>query len=291
MLDLSGAWLDWNGLRLEGSRQDGPLTFRSITGWEDPPAVRSGSRPRPNSHGEYAEPGYTAGRVVTVAGACTTQEQRDALLWQLQAAMTPGVTSDLTVNLAGRTLSARARLDRFTPEVAETWAVGVFPWAAQWWCADPLRYGAPIVSAPTGLPVETGGLEFDLFTDGTTDVGYLEFGPAGTSGKVTLANDGTAEAWPVFSVSGTLPDGFELVESYTGSRLRYEGPVTAGGDPVTLDSATGRVRLGSADRGGSLTRAEWWGIPPGGVREVLITSLGSYSADVFLTTTHRPTFW
>jgi hypothetical protein len=284
--------VEWEGLQIVGRRSAGPHRIASLVGWDERPEGRAQRMQRPNGHGEFVGPIWSTGRMVIVSGLFHDPARRDELLLDLDATLVyapDGVAvRDLTITRAGRTLTARAQLAGFRP-TEDNWGAGRFGWAAQWVCADPFRYGEPI-TASTGLPGETGGLEFDLFTDGTTDVGYLDFGPPGASGRVGLANPGTAEARPALMVTGSLPAGFELIETIAGSRLRYEGPVGPG-QTLTLDSATGRVRLDGADRGGLLTRREWWGVPARGQREVLFTTLGAHSDDADLSVTYRPTYW
>lgn len=296
MTDLSGALVEFGGLSISGTKPVSGAWVTDISGWESlPPSRVDGGQGRPNSHSGFGARVFAGPRQVIVTGDAYSAAARDALLAEMQGALSYSVdasaTQELAVTLAGRRLTADAQITGFEPEIGPAWAVGMFPWAVQWLCTDPYRYGAA-VSASTGLPVVSGGLEYDLYTNGSgLSVDYLDYGAAGTSGTVVVSNNGTAEARPVLTVTGSLPAGFEVVERFTGSRLTYVGPVTVPGDAVTLDSGTGRARLGSADRGGVLTRSEWWGIPPGATREVQFASLGAYSADAVLTVSFRPTFW
>jgi hypothetical protein len=196
----------------------------------------------------------------------------------------------LTIANAGLTLTADARLTRFKPTLGTGWASGHFPWAVEWVCPDPLRYGVP-TGFPTAFPTAGGGLRFPLFTNGTVGVGHLDFGLPGTSGRVTVSNPGTAAAWPQFTVVGPVPDeGFDVVCVETGERLTYATGVSAG-STVVMDSATGRVLLnGDADRSGFLTRADWFSVPPGGTCTVAFLPRGVSSAAV-LTVTLRPAWW
>jgi len=154
---------------------------------------------------------------------------------------------------------------------------------------DPLRYGTP-VPVTTGFPVLAGGLEFDLFTDGSTDTGFLEFGASSATGRLLVANPGNEDAWPQFEITGPLDTGIEVVKVGTGERLRFEGGVSAG-SALVLDSATGLVVIdGYADRSGLLTIRDWSRVPPGGSAEFEFVPLGSFSA-AQLTATVSPGFW
>src|SRR5690606_9897811 len=136
----------------------------------------------------------------------------DDLLAELGATFVFGdVAEPLTITHAGRTLTTPARLTRYKPTM-DNWGAGIFGWAAEWVCSDPFRYAAPVVES-TGFAQMLGGLEYDLFTDGTDDTGVLEYGDPGTeTGMVDVTNAGTADAWPVFTVTGpTPPEGVDIL--------------------------------------------------------------------------------
>lgn len=291
MTDLSVTTLTWRGLTIQGTRLSRHWVA-SLEGWEDLPATSSNSQPRLSGHGSFGGAVRASERVVVATGRVSIPAERDVLLREIQAVMTlsdSSLTEDLTIENAGRTLTAGASLTRFRVSM-ENWSAGVFGWAAEWVCPDPLRYGAAIVES-TGFATSTGGLQFPLFTDGTTGVGFLDFGEPGTSGRVTLTNPGTAAASPQFAVDGPVPDeGFDIACVETGERITFSEGVAAG-STVVLDSATGRVLLnGDADKSGSLTQADWFTIPPGGTRTVAFLSRGTTS-DANMTVTVKPPWW
>jgi hypothetical protein len=87
------------------------------------------------------------------------------------------------------------------------------PFALQWRCPDPLRYGSSQSYGPIGLPTSGGGLVYPL-------VYGLTYGTQGTVGQLTLTNAGTADASVVFTVTGSLPLGFQISSS-DGQRLTF----------------------------------------------------------------------
>ena len=155
---------------------------------------------------------------------------------------------------------------------------------------DPMRYGAP-VSIATGFPVLAGGLEYDLYTDGTTDTGVLEYGAASATGRMVVVNAGNADVWPQFEILGPVPgEGFEILRVGTGDRLHYVGDVSAG-SRLVIDSASGVVAIdGYADRSGLLTVRDWFPVPAKGSVEIAFVPLGSFSTAT-LTATVSPGFW
>jgi len=290
-MDLTGSVIVWRDITLYGRADAGRFSFYDWSGWEDLPDPKHEETDRPQAHGRFDAPVFSDQRHVIVSGRCSTPAERDAMLIELQASFNFHPTDELplTITHAGRTLTSDARLLRFKP-VSPDWGAGFIGWAAEWVCSDPLRYGAP-VPVVTGFPVLAGGLEFDLFTDGTTDTGYLEFGAASATGRIVVVNDGNEDAWPQFEIAGPLPaDGLEIVTVGTGARDRFEGGVSVG-STLLIDTATGLVLIdGYADRSGLLTVRDLASIPPGGSSEFEFVPLGSFSAAT-LTATVSPGFW
>ncbi len=291
-VDLSPTLVQWRGLTLSG-QPGSPFGVSTVQGWDELPSSRYDSMARPQAHGRFDTTPWSDERIVTVGGACTGPD-RDALLRELSSVMTwpsgRGSTEPLVITRAGRTLTGFARLTAFKVPTDENWAVGNFPYALEFRCPDPLRYGDP-VSQSTPFPTLRGGLEYDLYTDGTTDTGVLEYGDASDTGRMVLTNDGTADIAPVFQVSGPVPpEGFDIAVVGTDQRLRFSDPVAAG-SVLVIDSATGAVVIdGTADRGGRLTYRDWFSVPAGRSVEIAFINLGTYSTAT-MTAITRPGWW
>lgn len=262
MVDLSGTTLTWRGLTVYGTRASRHW-LSTLDGWEDLPPTRRDSQPR-TGHGTFGGTPLSDERTVTVTGACSTPAERDTLLHELQAVMWLSGTTDtepLTIDHAGRVLTADAQLTRFKPGMG-TWSSGQFSWAVEWVCPDPLRYAAP-VSVWTLFPTPRGGLEYDLYTDGAgADLGWLDYGLASDTGRLVVTNTGTAPAPVLFQVEGEVaPQGFDIAQLASDRRLRFVGPNSAT-SVLVLDGATGNVLVdGTADRGGQLTHRDWPVVP------------------------------
>jgi hypothetical protein len=270
----------WGGLTI--GTEGGPYIVEELSGWDDLPEVTSYDTPRSRGHGDHVGDQFARSRVVTVSGSIANRAARDALALALQT-VTP-VTStveDLSIETLGRSLTAGARLIRRALPVTENYASGLIPFALQWKCPDPLRYG-PELSASTGLPSSSGGLAFPVTFP-------ANFGATGDLGLITLPNDGTAATPVRFTVSGPLSGGFEL--SGDGGRIAYPVEVPAG-QAVTIDTGRGSVLVeGTSDRRASLTAADWLQVPAGGSLTVQFTSLGAYDAAATLTAQWRPAYW
>jgi hypothetical protein len=290
-MDLTGSVIVWRDLTLYGRADLGRFSFATLDGWEDLPDPRQDSLERPQQHGRFDAPVFGNERHVLVSGRCSSPAERDAMLIELQASFNFHAADPLplTITQAGRTLTSDARLLRFKP-VSPDWGAGFIGWAAEWVCSDPIRYGAP-VPVTTGFPVLAGGLEYDLYSDGTTDTGFLEFGASSATGRLVVVNAGNEDAWPQFEVTGPVPaEGLDVIRVGTGERLRFEGGVSTG-SRLVLDSATGLVIIdGYADRSGLLTIRDWSSVPAGGSAEFEFDPLGAFSA-AQLTATVSPGFW
>jgi len=153
---------------------------------------------------------------------------------------------------------------------------------------DPIRYGDES-DASSGLPTQGGGLEFPLFGGGAG--GALYFGANGGLGRVTLANSGTADTWPVFSVVGQLDGGFRIQRLDTGDVLEYSALVPAG-SMVSIDTATGEVLIdGVSDGSGHLTRSDFFALPAMSSIDVQFNAITTSSGTPTMTAQTRSGWW
>lgn len=291
---LSCTTVQWRGLVLSSDRAASPFGVRTLAGWDERPDVRLTSIARPAAHGRLSGSALADERIVTLAGQIVSPD-RDALLWELDAAMylaEPGAPSEiLTVTRAGRTLYADAQLTAFRTPTDGEWASGKVPYAIEWRCADPLRYGDPIAPS-TGFPTSVGGLRYDLYTDGAGgDLGFLDYGEASASGVVTLSNPGTAAVPVLLQITGPIPSqGFDVIQVGSGKRLTFEDPVGSG-SVLVMDGATGAAVIdGNADRAGQLTWRDWPVVPPRSSIQLLFSPRGPRS-DATMTAVFRPGWW
>jgi tail protein len=277
-----GGWSS-SGIDAAGCRWvNGPYS-----GWDEPPPVKGGSTPRPNAPGSFPGPVYDDERVVTISGwvICPDRATRSAAktaLAQVAVALRAGA------NVIGH-------LDEGDYEVTAKRASGWLsaPFGPLGWkysavvtCDDPYKYGPPLTSPPTGLPsAGTTGLVFPLF-DGT---GFLEFGPPGATGQVTLSNTGTVETWPVFVITGPVSGGFTLTESDSGRRIVCPDDVPTGA-VFTIDAGSGLADINGADRTADLTVAQWWSVGPGDASTVQFNTTGPPGQAGTFTATIRPAY-
>ncbi|WP_194522338.1 phage tail family protein [Cellulosimicrobium sp. JZ28] len=255
-----------------------PFSWTYRDGFHELPPMQSADVPRPNGHGTFGSRDWAQGRFLTAR----FQVHRPVGVGfdeAVEAARRVLVPSESTVpvwvNMPGRgPVRWDAKVRRARVVTDEAYNAGLARIDVQLFAPDPVGYG-PEQVAGASFPELVGGLEFDLFTDGSVDTGFLEFGERGETGRVRLTNGGTADAYSIFHVEGPAADGFELVAVGVGRRIRWEGRLFAG-DLLTVNPARGTALLnGTADRSGLFTRREWFAVPPGEELEVQFLPVGA----------------
>lgn len=264
-----------------------------LHGWDAGGAeVRRAVEVRPSGHGIFAQRGWRGARLIGMQGdvLCPSRAAAAQVMTTLSTLLADGGYGELRVDDDDfPTLTARVGLAD-DPSVIWIGPTRV-RYGLDFIAPDPLRYG-DWITATTPFPEPTGGLEYDLYTNGAgVDLGYLDYGAAAASGVATVTNAGTAPSWPQFEVTGLVDaSGFEIVTVDTGTRLVFEGAVPAG-SALVLDSATGSVVIdGDADRGALLTTREWEPVPAGGSATFAFVARGS-AGDGSLRVSLRPAFW
>lgn len=260
-----------------------------LEGWHSSAPVRRSKSDRMNGHGSHAERGWRDERLVSVSGHHVAASRAAAAAYADQLAGYLGDGAPGVFRVADPDLGERwAIVYLATGGVDVAWSGGVdVGFTIHLLTPDPRKFGAPLLSPITGVPVPGQGLRFPLF--GSTAPGVLDLGRGGIPGRTSLTNPGTAAAGAVFTVSGDLVPGFTITEVGTGRRLAYVDTVTSG-QTVTLDSNNGRVLLdGYAPRNSKLVVAEWSMVPPGATPTWLFESPGSVNAQMTVGVT--PAWW
>lgn len=269
---------------------DATWVFDTITGWHSGPGVELQQTQRAVGHGQFTRKGRRTGRQVIVSGHVYADSRApvEQASRTLAALLAGGSTERFYFNDAdGPTLWANVQLAD-APRMewdGKNW----FKYQLTLLAPDAFRYG-DTSTASTGFasdPVGVG-LVYPLYTPD----GVANYGPLPTSnGVATVANAGSADASPVFTIAGPSPvGGFSITDVSTGHRLRFLGVVPEG-STLVIDASDGSALLdGTGDRSGDLIVSRWPVVGPGELVSFRFAPESSTSAAV-LTVDVVSTYW
>lgn len=236
-----------------------PNGIGELQGWYSGAPKRIVVDDRPNNDGAFdVVKDYRSARVITQRGLMSAASVDEAVtdVWaEFAALQSSGEPSTFSVTDGGGTKSCSVSV--VTNDI-EPGIDGDAEYVLQLVARDPIKYLGD-VDYVANVPTAGGGLEYNLFDGGSG--GSLYYGSNGDLGRVDVANSGTADVWPTFTVTGELTTGFYLQELGSGSILRYDRIVPAGSS-VTLNSRTGEVLIdGVSDGSTYLTIGQWFAVP------------------------------
>lgn len=222
-----------------------PYRWQRITGWEDLPALDSGTVPRADAHG--ALPGTLLAQARTIGLDGLIVRAPRATIGAVVGALNRGtapVVDELPfvawLDERGPLLTY-ARATRRSVPAGKGYQLGtIVGGAVEFVATDPRRYELAERAVSTTLPTSEPGLAWPL-------VWPLSFGAPGSTGSMTAHNAGDAETHPVIEFRGpvTRPS---LTNIDTGDVLEYDIPLAAG-EVLTVDTLAGTVVLnGTASR-------------------------------------------
>ncbi|GLW53976.1 phage tail domain-containing protein [Kitasatospora phosalacinea] len=246
-----------------------PYRWRELPGWEDSPALDSGTTPRPSAHGAYPGDLWAQPRTITVDKLTIRAPggRIGAAMRELKAGTALSEDEQpLVVMLDERgPLLVWARCLRQAIPIGKGYRTGtVAGCALQFEASDPRRYSLDEQSAETALPRDEAGLDWHVTADPATEsLLSLDLGSAGSAGTLTVTNAGDAPAPAVLAFRGPV-SGPSLTDTATGRTWSYDIELAAG-DELLVDGATGEVTLAGASRLYTTTGApeQLLVVPPG----------------------------
>ena len=222
-----------------------PYGWRSIGGWEDLPALDSGTVARSDAHGAFPGRLLAQARTITLDGLIVRAPR--ATIGAVVAALNSGTVPvederPLVVWLDERgPLLAYARATRRAIPAGLGYRLGTITGGAiEWQATDPRRYELAERTVSATLPMSEAGLSWPLSWP-------LPFGNPGSTGALSAMNVGDSETHPVVEFRGpvTRPS---LTSLATGDAIEYDMPLAVG-DVLTIDTLAGTVVLnGTASR-------------------------------------------
>lgn len=255
--------LEWRGTLLGAGTVYG---WRGIEGWLDLPQTRGNDVDRPGQHGAFPGQLLVQSRTVTFSYLMSPRRNRPgdftAAVDRLRAITTPSENPDeepLVIQLGGRRQQVLARCTRRQVPTGREFDVGYVAGALQWVATDPRLLELPAYTASTPLSAAgTGGLGFPMRFP-------LRFGAAHRGGIITWTNTGTAQAWPVWRITGPVR-GPSITRRDTGQTLEFDPDWTVpAGQTVEVDTLARTVLFAGSGVSASdrLFTRGWFSFPPG----------------------------
>jgi hypothetical protein len=282
--------------------ETGVSRILNVSGWDGSSSGTPALTARVGGHGSYRGRNYRGSKVLDCVGwsqvedADLRQDEIDTLSGML---LGPDTLFPLTKTLADgvqRTMWCELSSEITVTEMADGVSLRL---AFQLVSPDPVKTSANNPTVGTGLPTSaTGGISWNGTTAATGGTGIEWDGPAsapgtglvyqmaaGTTGTLTLFNDGNVDAPIVFTIA-VSPSGLAVVPKMTrqdtGERIVFNETVQPG-STVTINTGTGEAYLDGASRGGSLS-GDLFTAPAGGSIDVAFTAgAGSSSTQLFAT--------
>ncbi|MFE2043241.1 hypothetical protein ACFXAZ_20390 [Streptomyces sp. NPDC059477] len=269
-----------------------PYGWRSIGGWEELPALDSGTVARSDAHGAFPGRLLAQARTITLDGLLVRAPR--ATIGAVVAALNGGTVPvdderPLVVWLDERgPLLAYARATRRAIPAGLGYRLGtIVGGAIEWQATDPRRYELAERTVSATLPVSEAGLSWPLSWP-------LPFGNPGSTGALSTTNAGDAETHPAVEFRGpvTRPS---LTNLATGDAIEYDMPLAAG-DVLTVDTLAGTVVLnGTASRIYTATSRsvpeQTFTLAPGTASLIFRAAPGSNDPTASATVRYRSAYW
>lgn len=218
------------GLDFFGHRGPFGIGKDGFTGWDDQD-YRADSTARPNSHGNYPAPAYREPKTVTLNGhiIASGADQLNHYMDLFNGISAEGESEKLTVQR---------------------------PWGARW---------APVASVVSRKALEIGGLNRGTFSlalriDDPCKYGDQQVETATTAASTYLRNRGNALAWPVVTVTGSMPLGYAV--NIGGVKVDVLADLVSGA-PHVIDMKKRRLRVNGVWVYGRLEAASFPAVRPG----------------------------
>ncbi|WP_328361379.1 phage tail family protein [Streptomyces sp. NBC_00445] len=269
-----------------------PYRWRGITGWEELPALDSGTVARSDTHGAFPGGLLAQARTIGLDGLVIRAPQGSvgAVVAALNAGTVPVEDElPLVVWLDDRgPLLAHARATRRAIPATLGYRLGTITGGAvEFVATDPRRYELTERTAAATLPMSEPGLSWPLAWP-------LNFGTSGSTGALTTVNAGDAATHPVVEFRGPVTRP-ALTNLNTGDAIEYDIPLAAD-DVLTVDTRAGTVILnGTASRIYTATSRsvpeQTFTLAPGTTNLTFRAAPGSNDPTASATVRYRAAYW
>lgn len=230
------------------------LDENALQGFHDGVNVKRDDTVRPNQWGDFKEPGLFGSRHLTISGTAVAQNTAELMGMrdEFMGLLNQGEYREILVQNSVGNRYITVGLEGSPSWVQKLDHVAL--WKLELYAPDPRMYG-PVQGFQITDTTITGGIDYPMDYP-------LDYGGSTKIQAIAMSNSGNTDAWPVFTVVGDFFSGFHITNN-AGSIITYEGVVTMT-DPVVIDTASGSAVQGGVDKSSSLSRRDWFSIPPGG---------------------------
>jgi hypothetical protein len=286
---LPTSW-ELDGVELNaGADGDGfSYLVKTTRGWRDGAPGNPQLTPRPTSPGAFRSPNYTRPRVIELSGIAQspTKDLREVLSDTI-AGLCLGPDDQFDLICHERTRSLHALVERqgdiSVVDMPDGFTV---EFNIQLVANDPRKYSTQVKSGQTTLaqtavqgvvwngPAGTTGVEWD--GPAVPATGTVWQASSGSSGFISLDNDGTAPTPILFTITGPVTGSIPMpaiTNVETGEALIYGGTMAAG-DVMTIDTGTGLALLNGNEVGALFTRYQLFEIAKRSTTTVQFTASG-----------------
>lgn len=256
-----------------------------LKGWHDAPETRRQSELREYGYGVYPDddPVENA-RYPIIYGTLLSLHAGDE--WPLRD------TIMRLKNLPRFTFTVTDPTGAWSSEVAVSGRI-VFELQDDGWCrfeipleaADPRKYGA-LQTTTVNVPAPTGIGMSDPFTD------PFDEGEQGGLGRVVCINRGTAPSEPTITITGSLPNGFEITHLETGRVIQVTRNLPDATN-ITIDNRVGEVRVDGSSLvpAADIPIADWFQIGAGETGTLQWRPLGDAGENARMRVDFREATW
>lgn len=240
------------------------LDEKALEGFLDGVSVKRSDTVRPNQWGDFSEPSLLNSRHMSLTG--TAIANTTAQLMQMRDEFTGlfrgGAYREIAIQNSVDTRYTTIAIEGQPSFIQKLDTVAI--WKLDIYAPDPRLYGLHRNVQITDSTI-TGGIDYPLDYP-------MNYGGETKIQAIAIENNGNTEAWPIFTVTGNFMEGFSITDD-NGKFLTYEGVVTMQ-SPVTIDSAAGTATQNGTDITSSLSRRDWFSIPPkGSIRPLFLPTL------------------
>lgn len=224
----------------------------AVIGWTDGVNVRRDTTARPTGWGDFPERGYKSSRMITLTGlaVANTSAELHKMRDDFMGILNHGGYEEIQI-----TNSYGSRYASVALEGPNNWIQqldNVATWKMDLYAPDPRLYGVQKTSQLTDSTM-SGGVKLPIEYP-------IKFYTPPAAMAVVVENNGNADAWPKFVVTGDFFSGFEISNN-NSKTVRFEGIVTMTA-PVTIDMARGTAIQNGVDKSSQITKRDWFAIPP-----------------------------